>query len=967
MKTKFVCLAFLIFGLILHTSIVKADSIPIVNQTLVQNKVEALKLHRVPYGNPLPINFNYQIIPLTDSLYQLLKPATAMLFDAGYVTNIGNFYYIYVSKPTTPQQIAAFANDDKVVLYYLSQAYFSFFYQTTQMPIWFKVGTAAYEARLDISDSTIKVALNNYGDSISDFAILNDTTNFRINNGLAVSYMFGEYMSVFKLWGYDNIYQLTSQSISVVPWWFGVNNMTWFLHHFNRYLYLRINEPDENLRVKLNLESAHFLCYFRNADNFCFPDFINTLENAYTEYCNILNVQATEKLTFFTFPECLGAAIFDTVPCLNRLTGGTAWSSGISTTCANNVGEIPLFLPLLRHELAHGFQGLIKQGYATAWFNEGWACFFDQGPITPAKLTQLRPDAILRMNNAITYFGHRPTYTEIGIYPSPDYGYYTLGTFFLDYIYRKGGYQAVKNVSQNDFSGYQQLGYSSGDAFLKAFYFDFDTRVRNLNVVTLVKPDIDSTLNTSDVQLLWEPLDSNIVLNVDVSLGNDSTWVNIVSNTTQKSFLWNTGGFFGKFWLRFLAPNDLNINTVFGPFENTNPQILTLYKPNENNIVVGGDTVLIKWANCNIPLINIQYTLNNGLNWLPISSNVPIGALIYKWVLPDTASNFCKVRIVDVTNNLIYDESDTVFRIVKEDPVGGPYRLDTNTIVLLHFNENLNNESSLTEDALGVQADITYTNSFDTNLGTSLSSLSALTIAHNSILNLEGDWTIEMWVKLTAFATNGYSYFITKPGSPDPYLATYSLHTNQYWGNVFYGFFFDDASVRIGITETAPQLNVWYHVALVKDNQNHTLRIIVHDSNRNQLSNYTQPFTNTGMLLNTNAVRICDGVQGYIDELRISNVVRTLQGITTALPDNNPNTLNDVVSVYPNPATSMLNVEIHNNKSELTVSDILGNVKIKQQINNYAVAIDISGLKSGIYFVKLECDKGAIVKKFVKE
>jgi len=73
------------------------------------------------------------------------------------------------------------------------------------------------------------------------------------------------------------------------------------------------------------------------------------------------------------------------------------------------------------------------------------------------------------------------------------------------------------------------------------------------------------------------------------------------------------------------------------------------------------------------------------------------------------------------------------------------------------------------------------------------------------------------------------------------------------------------------------------------------------------------------------------------------------------------------IKLYPNPATNTLNIESCTKFSQLIISDILGNVVIRQQVYNHAVSVDISGLSKGLYFVKMVGEKGIVVRKFLKE
>ncbi len=78
--------------------------------------------------------------------------------------------------------------------------------------------------------------------------------------------------------------------------------------------------------------------------------------------------------------------------------------------------------------------------------------------------------------------------------------------------------------------------------------------------------------------------------------------------------------------------------------------------------------------------------------------------------------------------------------------------------------------------------------------------------------------------------------------------------------------------------------------------------------------------------------------------------------------------------VYPNPANNVVNVSIMNNdqfNGEIQVCDVYGKVvRTVAGANNDSplqTRIDISGLASGVYFVRINTEKGSITRKFVKK
>jgi len=81
----------------------------------------------------------------------------------------------------------------------------------------------------------------------------------------------------------------------------------------------------------------------------------------------------------------------------------------------------------------------------------------------------------------------------------------------------------------------------------------------------------------------------------------------------------------------------------------------------------------------------------------------------------------------------------------------------------------------------------------------------------------------------------------------------------------------------------------------------------------------------------------------------------------------NENELQQIINIYPNPVNNILYIE--NNKNidivKITVYNILGKVVlIKKNIFNQ---LNLSVLKSGILFVKIETENGTITKKIIKE
>lgn len=71
------------------------------------------------------------------------------------------------------------------------------------------------------------------------------------------------------------------------------------------------------------------------------------------------------------------------------------------------------------------------------------------------------------------------------------------------------------------------------------------------------------------------------------------------------------------------------------------------------------------------------------------------------------------------------------------------------------------------------------------------------------------------------------------------------------------------------------------------------------------------------------------------------------------------------ISVFPNPATNTINIALNDSQKRisLTVIDQLGKTILTKK---ESTTLDVSGLQKGVYFIKIETDKGSGIKKFIK-
>ncbi|MFT7592088.1 MAG: hypothetical protein ACI9UJ_002017 [bacterium] len=72
-----------------------------------------------------------------------------------------------------------------------------------------------------------------------------------------------------------------------------------------------------------------------------------------------------------------------------------------------------------------------------------------------------------------------------------------------------------------------------------------------------------------------------------------------------------------------------------------------------------------------------------------------------------------------------------------------------------------------------------------------------------------------------------------------------------------------------------------------------------------------------------------------------------------------------VMNIYPNPTTDKINIDVASKIKEIKVIDLMGQNQMSVTGSN--TIVDVSVLKSGIYFIQVETNTGLVTKQFIKE
>gem|GEM_PF-3149848 len=225
-----------------------------------------------------------------------------------------------------------------------------------------------------------------------------------------------------------------------------------------------------------------------------------------------------------------------------------------------------------------------------------------------------------------------------------------------------------------------------------------------------------------------------------------------------------------------------------------------------------------------------------------------------------------------------------------QDPLGGPYTPDDNTVLLMHFDSTFTNESPLEVadgDSIG---DIYFQDTSATAaLGPSLyfNNLNGednyVAVQDTPALDLAHEWTIEAWVNPDTFdgEFNQAARIFFKPGKET------FFHSNFYVapyddGHLRTGFYTQDGITghhNVDSPDGIFQEDEWYHLIFIKDSTRKQVVQIITDAQGNLLNYQSEPEPNPAHVT-ADELRIGRGNSssqrwiGNIDEARISNVPR---------------------------------------------------------------------------------------------
>jgi len=95
-----------------------------------------------------------------------------------------------------------------------------------------------------------------------------------------------------------------------------------------------------------------------------------------------------------------------------------------------------------------------------------------------------------------------------------------------------------------------------------------------------------------------------------------------------------------------------------------------------------------------------------------------------------------------------------------------------------------------------------------------------------------------------------------------------------------------------------------------------------------------------------------------IDTYMIRAIVQYSTGVVEELEGT-------IISLYPNPATDVLNIDAEMKIENLTITNAMGQVVYREKVNQKSTKIDLSNFETGIYNVRTETENKMITRKIV--
>ncbi|HOM66186.1 MAG TPA: T9SS type A sorting domain-containing protein [Ignavibacteriales bacterium] len=183
--------------------------------------------------------------------------------------------------------------------------------------------------------------------------------------------------------------------------------------------------------------------------------------------------------------------------------------------------------------------------------------------------------------------------------------------------------------------------------------------------ITLNNPRGTEVWQVGTVKTLsWTKTNNVSRIKLEFSSNNGGNWTTIISNSTLDSvFNWTVPNVLSDSCrIRVADMNSDEISDISGMFTIANVKFV---RPTIGTVFQANKSAIIQWNSKNIQNFLLEYTTNNGTNWITISNNIPYYPDTLVWNVPNIVTNNLKLRISDVLHPEILDTTKTAVTVSK--------------------------------------------------------------------------------------------------------------------------------------------------------------------------------------------------------------------------------------------------------------------------------------------------------------
>lgn len=204
----------------------------------------------------------------------------------------------------------------------------------------------------------------------------------------------------------------------------------------------------------------------------------------------------------------------------------------------------------------------------------------------------------------------------------------------------------------------------------------FEVTQAGVPAITVVSPNGGERLVVDTVhEITWTSVGTVGDIDIDYSTDSGDNWAQVAQSTPNDgSYDWTVPTTPSGFCMVRVSdsggtPLDIS-DAVFSIVVPTDATI-TVTAPNGGETFFIGDTRQITWTNSgSINTVAIQYSSDSGVTWTPVTDSTTNDG-VFDWVVPDTPSGNCLVRITGVDgdwDDIPLDTSDNQFSIFASIP-----------------------------------------------------------------------------------------------------------------------------------------------------------------------------------------------------------------------------------------------------------------------------------------------------------